>query len=200
MNNCNNCFGCIGLKHQEYCILNKQYSKEEYEQLVPKLIEHMQSNGEWGEFFPIELSPFAYNETNAFDLFPIEKADAEKHGWKWQGISDDVGTVEKSIPGEKLPDSIKDIPDDILNWAVVCPATDRPFRIVKKELALYRQKGLPVPRLHPNERHRQRLLLKNPRMLCSSTCKNCGKSIRTTYASKRPEIVYCEECYLARVY
>ncbi|MBI4652946.1 hypothetical protein HY750_01710 [Candidatus Kuenenbacteria bacterium] len=42
--NCHSCsylFGCIGLRHKEYCILNKQYIKEEYEKLVPKIIEHM---------------------------------------------------------------------------------------------------------------------------------------------------------------
>src|SRR5258708_2779981 len=27
------CFGCVGLKKKQYCILNKQYSKEEYEEL-----------------------------------------------------------------------------------------------------------------------------------------------------------------------
>ncbi|MEK9130467.1 MAG: hypothetical protein AAB526_03695, partial [Patescibacteria group bacterium] len=31
-----NLFGCIGLRHKQYCILNKQYTKEEYEELVPK--------------------------------------------------------------------------------------------------------------------------------------------------------------------
>ncbi|MFH1838286.1 MAG: hypothetical protein ABH808_02205 [Candidatus Kuenenbacteria bacterium] len=36
-----NLFGCIGLRHKEYCILNKQYTKEEYEKMVPKIIEHM---------------------------------------------------------------------------------------------------------------------------------------------------------------
>jgi hypothetical protein len=28
---------------KEYCILNKQYTKEEYEILVPKIIEHMKT-------------------------------------------------------------------------------------------------------------------------------------------------------------
>src|SRR3989338_2359383 len=32
----NNLFACIGLRNKQYCILNKQYSKEEYEELVPK--------------------------------------------------------------------------------------------------------------------------------------------------------------------
>jgi hypothetical protein len=38
---CSNIFGCAGLKDASYCILNKQYSKEKYEELVPRIIEHM---------------------------------------------------------------------------------------------------------------------------------------------------------------
>ena len=34
-------FGCIGLKNKEYCILNRQYTKEEYEVLLPKIIQDM---------------------------------------------------------------------------------------------------------------------------------------------------------------
>ena len=36
-----NLFGCVGLKSKEYCILNKQYTKEAWEALVPQIIEHM---------------------------------------------------------------------------------------------------------------------------------------------------------------
>ncbi|MDP3976264.1 MAG: hypothetical protein Q8P95_05110, partial [bacterium] len=43
--------GCISLHHKDYCILNKQYSKEEYEKLSRKIILHMKQTGEWGEFF-----------------------------------------------------------------------------------------------------------------------------------------------------
>ena len=28
--NCQNCFGCIGLSHKQYCILNRQFTREEY--------------------------------------------------------------------------------------------------------------------------------------------------------------------------
>lgn len=44
-------FGCIGLKRSKYCVLNKQYSKEEYEALVPRIIEHMKKAGEWAYRF-----------------------------------------------------------------------------------------------------------------------------------------------------
>ena len=31
----------VKLKQKKYCILNKQYTKEEYEKLVPKIKKHM---------------------------------------------------------------------------------------------------------------------------------------------------------------
>src|SRR3989344_107350 len=33
---CKNIFGCEGLRKKQYCILNRQYTKEEYEELLPK--------------------------------------------------------------------------------------------------------------------------------------------------------------------
>ena len=75
VNGTNNCFGCVGLNHKQYCILNKQYTREEYEELVPRIIEHMMKTGEWGEFFPSSLSPFGYNETVAQEYFPLSRKE-----------------------------------------------------------------------------------------------------------------------------
>jgi len=44
--NSHNIFGCAFMKDKEYCILNKQYTKAEYEILVPQIIEHMKATGE----------------------------------------------------------------------------------------------------------------------------------------------------------
>ena len=198
--NCEHCFACVGLNHKQYCILNKQYTKEEYEALVPKLIEHMRQAGEWGEFFPISLSPFAYNETVAQEYFPLSKEEVLERGWKWRDQKDEIPKVEKIIPATKLPANIDDIPDDILNWAIECSSTHRPFRIIKQELDFYRKMKLPIPHFHPDERHKRRMALRNPRKLFSRTCAKCEKPIETTYAPDRPEIVYCEECYLKEVY
>lgn len=200
MNSSSNLFGCVGLRKQSYCILNKQYSKEEYERLVPKIIDSMRARGEWGEFYPVGMSPFAYNETIANEHFPLTKLQATKAGYRWRDEKEEVPDVEKVIPAEKLPESIADIPDDILNWAIQCEKTQRPFRIIKQELAFYRQHGLPVPRLHPDERYKRRLALRNPRKLWTRACMKCSDEIETTYAPERPEIVYCEKCYLKEVY
>lgn len=34
---CHNCFGCAGLKHKKFCILNRQYSEEEYRKIVSEI-------------------------------------------------------------------------------------------------------------------------------------------------------------------
>ena len=197
---CSNIFGCSGLHKEQYCILNKQYAKEEYEELVPKIIAHMQSTGEWGEFFPIHISPFAYNETVAQEYFPMTKEEVKEKGWKWRDQQDELPKVDKIIPASKLPPSIDDIPDDILNWAIECETTKRPFRIIRQELDFYRKMRLPIPHFHPDERHKRRMALRNPRKLWDRQCAKCAKPIQTTYAPERPEQVFCEECYLKEVY
>lgn len=176
------CFGCVSLKG-EYCILNKQYTKEEYEELVPKIIEHMKETGEWGEFFPPSLSPFGYNETMAREYFPLTKDEALEQGFKW------YESAEKDKTG-------KDPANDLLT----CTATDQPFKIIPQELKFYREMQLPMPELCPDQRHKERMARRNPRQLWDRQCDNCSKEIQTTYSPERPETVYCEECYLSEVY
>lgn len=196
---CKNCFGCVGMKKAEYCILNKQYTKEEYEELVPRIIEHMTSTGEWGEFFPRDFCSFGYNETIAAEYFPLTKEEALAKGYAWKDISDEKLDVEKTIDAKLLPQQIAEVPDDILQWAVTCEVSGRPFKIIKQELDFYRQLNIPVPHLHPDERHNRRMTLRPSRVFYDRSCFKCGKQITTTYAPEK-EKVYCEECYLATVY
>ncbi len=198
--NCKNCFGCSNIHHKEYCILNKQYTREEYEALVPKIIEHMRSTGEWGELFPINCSPFGYNKTTAQMYYPLTEEEVIVKGWKWDNAQDTPPNVEKIIDATALPDSIEEIPDDILNWAIRCEVTGKPFRVTTPELKFYRQQNIPLPRRSPDQRHLDRFALRNPRKFWDRTCAKCQKQISTSYSPDRPEIVYCEQCYLESVY
>ncbi|MDD5623427.1 MAG: hypothetical protein PHI23_01815, partial [Candidatus Peribacteraceae bacterium] len=195
-----NIFGCVGLKNQRYCVLNKQYTKDEYEALVSKIIASMRANGEWGEYLPASLSPFAYNETIAQEYFPLTEQEVLQRGWRWREEQEEITKVSKVIAAEKLPDTLAEIPDDILHWPITCAATKRPFQIVKQELDFYRKMHLPIPHLHPDERHRRRVACRNPYKLWTRPCMKCGKEMETTYAPERPEKVYCETCYLKEVY
>ncbi|MDD5769460.1 MAG: hypothetical protein PHE25_00685 [Candidatus Gracilibacteria bacterium] len=221
-----NCFGCFGVTYKQYCILNKQYTKEEYEILVPKIIEHMMTTKEWGEFFPSSISPFGYNETIANEYFPLTREQAinpptrssspplpkgesgsiAEAGGLIRGLfnrSDyeaPFPKVDKIIPAKKLPENIKDIPDDILNRAIECEITKKPFRIIAQELEFYRKHNLPIPKRHPDQRHLDRMNLRNPRKLFDRKCDKCNKEIKATYSPDRKEIVYCEECYNKEIY
>lgn len=197
---CTDMFGCVCMKPGRHCILNKQYTQGEYEALVPKIIEQMQTTHEYGEFFPVFCAPFAYNETTAQQYFPLSKEEVLKRGWRWRDATDETPKTDRIVPAAELPDAIDEVPDDILNWAIECEGIKRPFKIVKQELDFYRTMKLPIPHLHPDERHRRRMALRNPRKLWDRECMKCGKAMVTSYAPARSEIVYCEECYLKEVY
>lgn len=195
----NNCFGCVGLKRQQYCILNKQYSKEAYEALVPKIIEHMKKDDSWGEFFPAAISPYSYNETTAQEYFPSTKEDVHSRGLKWRDNLPHT-TGKETLGWEKIPTHSEKVPDSITGEILACTLTGRNYRITAQELKFYKEMKLPMPRLHPDERHLKRMLSRNPNQLWERKCMKCGVEIKTTYAPERPETVYCEKCYLAAVY
>ncbi|MFH0820796.1 MAG: hypothetical protein V1908_03410 [Candidatus Peregrinibacteria bacterium] len=197
--NCKELLGCVGLKHKEYCILNKQYTKSEYETLFARIKEHMKKTGEWGEFFPPQMSFFGYNETQAMDYFPMTRDKVLARGWKWCDYEPKI-EVTRMIPASRLPDDIKDVPDDVLNWAIVCEKSGKPFKIIAQELKFYREHKLPLPWRHPDQRHWDRLALKEPFKLFDRQCGKCDVAIQTTHSPERGEIVYCENCYQKAVY
>jgi len=195
-----NCFGCISLQHKENCILNRQYTKEQYISLKEKIIEHMKKTREWGEFFPSEISPYAYNETIANEYYPMSEKEILAKGWGWKDMEDKLPEVKKVIPASRLPEKIDDIPGDILNWAIKCEKTGRPYKIQKKELQFYRKLKLPVPHFHPDVRFEMRMERRRPRRLWERNCDNCNKKIHSSLSPERPEKVFCEVCYLKEVY
>lgn len=194
-----NIFGCIGLQRNQYCILNKQYTKNEYESLLPQLIAHMRKTGEWGEYFPAALSPFAYNETLAQDYFPLTPEQALAKGWKWKKETEGSGG-KKTIDWSEVPTDISKVEDSITEEILECQICGHNFRIIPQELTFYHNQGLPLPRNCFNCRYLSRINIRNPRCLWDRKCLSCSRPVRTSYAPERPERVFCEECYLKEVY
>ena len=192
----NNCFGCSSVRNKEYCVLNKQYSKAEYEALVPKIIEHMKSTGEWGEFFPPELSPFSFDETVANEWYPIEKSEATKRGYRWEEKETRGGGSKSAM----LPNTIDEVSDSIATETLYCRQSGKQYRIIPQELEIYRKLGIPLPELGPDERFRRRLARRNPRRLHARACSSCKQTIQTTYPPEDQSRVFCETCYQREVY
>jgi hypothetical protein len=191
------CFGCIGMRQNQYCILNKQYSKEEYEEIVAKIIDEMIERGEWGEFFPAQLRPYDYNETVAQDFYHLEKEKVLAKGLVWR---DDIDQIEGESGAVSLVDDIADVEDDVLNKILTCELGGRPYKIAKKELDFYRRMGLPISRLCPAERAKARLGLNSKNQIFDSKCSCCGESIETVFDPNEGLKVFCEVCYLKEVY
>jgi len=201
---CSSCFGCVGLRSKSYCILNKQYTKEEYEKLVPEIKKHMVDmpyiDGRglkyaYGEFFPIEFSPLAYNETMALEYFPKSKEQVIKEGYLWRDKT--PGEYEITIKAGDLPDDIKDVKDGILKEVIQCSSCNNAFRMIEAELKFYKRFSIPLPRLCFSCRHLERRRKANPLKLWHRKCMNkgCSNEFETSYAPDRPEIIYCEACY-----
>ncbi len=232
-----NVFGCIALRNKKYCILNKQYTKEEYEVLLPKIKKHMDDMPyvdalgriyRYGEFFPNDISPCGYSQSQAFEYFPLTEKEARAQGYRWRAPEERKYSV--TTKASELPDGIAEVTDAILEEVIQCAHEEvgghqvgcdvdcaSAFRITKQELDFYRQMHLPLPRLCFNCRHIDRVTWRNRPVLYPRQCmcnyevyKNetkhahhpegkCPNTFETTYPSDRSDIVYCESCYQAEV-
>ena len=208
---CSDLFGCVGIQHGRYCILNKQYHKEEYEKLVSKIKKHMEEMPyttkkglvyKYGEFFPPEFSAFGYNETVAQEFYPLNEQSATQSGFKWRPV--EARDYKAALKAEDLPQTISEVDSEILKQVIYCqhkgkcsdPCTHA-YKIVEPELLFYKKMKLPLPILCPICRHFRRVKLRSPLSLWRRQCMNegCSNEFETTYAPERPERVFCEKCY-----
>lgn len=153
-------FGCFGL-HQKNanCILNKQYSEKEFVDLKIKIIADMKTRGEYGEFFPSSISPFAYNETVANDYYPLKRQEVLAIGLKWKEV-DPKDCLKQNY---QIPDDIQKISGEILKEILACEGCGKNYKITIQELDFYKKFELPIPRKCFNCRHQSRIAKRNPR-------------------------------------
>jgi hypothetical protein len=173
-------FGCFGLRRKKHCILNKQYTPEEYFNLIPKIIDHMRNTKEWSEFFPLSHSTYAYNETVANEYFPLKKEEALQKGLKWH---DDLGLTPQPR-------------DDVQN----CSKCHKNFILIPQEIEFYKKMNLDKPTFCFNCRHEIRFNLRPPRKLINRTCSQCGSTTKSCYSTEKANKIMCENCYLKTVY
>jgi hypothetical protein len=223
-----NLFGCIGIKKGEYCILNKQYSKEEYDALLPRIKKHMEEMPyvdekgrvyKYGEFLPLEFSFVAVNDSAVMDFMAMDKEKALSYGMHWSEVNPKEYKVD--IQASEIPDAITAIPEDITKKVIACAECKRGYRILPVEAEFLKRFGIPVPRKCHNCRFRDRAKQRNLPVWYKRTCHcagvkdmsgvytniashqhgagQCPNEFETAYAPDRPEIVYCESCYQQEV-
>ena len=200
---CSNCFACVWLKNKEYCIYNKQYSKEEYNQIVPQIIAQMIRDKQRWEFFNPQLSYFGYNETIAMEFYPISKEDAIKMWYKREDYEAPMPNVEKFVQWKDLPklwckviqEKKPEFLQKILNYAIVCEVSKKPFRITKQEIDFYIKHDLPLPTKHPDVRHQDRVERKEGSVLHLIHCDECGEEMLSVHKQWKWKKILCEKCF-----
>ena len=196
--NCRDVFGCNGLRNAQFCILNRQYSKEEYARLRALLVEHMKSTGEWGEFFPAAISPFAYNESIAGEYTPLSEAECAARGYRYKSElhSHAAGVADAGAAPTEPPESIDETSDTITSQLFSCPESGRGYKYIAAEVAFYRRTGIPLPGNAFAVRHQRRIAQRQPRRLEQTACGKCGVALNAApipgIAGRLP---YCSACY-----
>jgi hypothetical protein len=184
-----NLFGCVSLRKKSYCILNKQYTKEEYIKLVEKIKKHMKdipyvdNKGRmyrYGEFFPMEFSPLSYNESIAQEYFPLTKEEVIEKGYRWRDVAN--RDYKPTIFTGKFSDDITQTPDSITGEIFECAHKEKcnqgctkAFRIIPNELQFYKKIGVPIPTLCPACRTMERLKIRLGIKLYESNCMCAGE-------------------------
>ncbi len=199
----NYCFGCSGLKDQQYCILNKQYTKEEYFKLVSRIKQHMIDmpyidkcgrTYTFGDYLPVELSYFPYNETEAYEIIPLSKTEAIENSFLFNDKDQNIGDKE-TIRAQDLPDSIDNVDDSMLNEVILSKFSNRKFKITQPELSFYRKYKIPLPRESFFERHARRHKIASSFKLYDRKSDKSGDKIVSSYPSEATEIVWSIEEY-----
>lgn len=176
----------------------------------------------YGEFFPIELSPYGYNTDMNNDQFPLTKEEALAQGYTWQDI--DKKDFETTKMAGDLPEAIGDVQDDTLKELIACSDCGRAYRIIRPELDYLRSRKIPLPRHCVDCRHRKRISQRSKTQLYDRKCmcggassdggsyantagahashaagEHCPNEFKTAYPPDKEDIVYCEQCYQAEV-
>lgn len=189
---CSDCFGCCGLTQKKYCVLNKQYSKNDYEDLVKKIIGQMTLDGEWGEFFPPSMSPFAFHTTAAAEEFPLPNGELVRRGYNVQQTFAAVSTPAGSET--LVPDSVTDV-DASASKAIFVSPQGTSFRIIAKELEFHQKYSIAFSAFAPEERHQLRSMRRPSRRLVERNCENCKQALMSTRTVAEAAAVLCEACF-----
>lgn len=156
LDSCSFCVWCVGLKNKSYCILNKQYSKEEWNILADKIFSKMELDGSLGEFFPWKMTPFHFNDTMAWLLWNFTKQEVTSDGYIWRDeeIKVDIPEGSRVITVMDLADyqgrdsdgSWKINPE--IMKVVIRDEAGNYYRIVQMEYDFLVKHGLSLPDSH----------------------------------------------------
>ncbi len=201
--NCHDVFGCIALSNKSFCIFNKQYTEGDYWRKVDEIKTKMFKDGEYGEFFPPDSSPFPYNLSIASSYKGYDDFEnARRFGYRFEEIKEELDEVKGDIiNAENVPADIKNVKNDILDRIIFDKINNKKFRYTQAELDLHRKFNTPLPLEHFSARLKEKRDKFGSIVLefFERVCPKCGVKFEAVYRPDDPRIVYCEQCYLKEI-
>lgn len=195
LQNCHYCFGCCGLVNEKYCILNKKYSKGDYENLLPKIIKHM--GEEYGDFFPKYFSPNPYEESFSGFYFPLSK----ENPFGFDSCEPIEKINVKTAEIKDIPDSIKNLTPEKEKWLISQIFWDktlnRPFQIQQDDIDFAKKLNTPLPyQYYINHMQSNLYWMPFSGELRETICAKSGKKIFTNWPQTYDRKILSEEEYL----
>jgi hypothetical protein len=199
--NCENCFGCVGLQRKKFCILNKQYSEDEYWKVLDELKCSMLARGEYGEMPPASFSTQVCQTSGLGVAYGASDTECLLFGAKDIKPSDDG--AEGAVLDPSLIRSVLEIPDCIRDKEKVAGTVwwdekmKRRFSYLLPELEIYNHLKIAPPRKHPTRRISDLYREMNMPVFFETECQKCQKKILTAKNQAYPDRkIYCHACYL----
>jgi len=140
---------CIGLQNKSYCILNKQYSKEDWEQKVTEIMADMDEQWILGEFFPSSLNPLYFNHTIAAMMDDFDESQVTERGFLYEDTSQTAQweNIVSIADIDRYYNSDGEISSDILDVTLQDNAWMQ-YTIIQEELDFLGKYSLPIPTTH----------------------------------------------------
>ena len=201
---CQNCFGCFGLRHKQFCLFNNQLTEDAYWQKLDEIKCGMLDRGEYGLFFPGDLSQNGFQFSMGkmyFDYTPEEyQAFEAPHMDPTRGavVVPTLAHPEDAVHVSDIPDALRDVdPEKFVGKPIRDDHLKRNFSVTPNEFAFYKTHGLPFPREHFLTRLKKIARYSNTPIEMATQCHQCKKEI-TTYVNQTftERNVYCYPCYL----
>lgn len=198
---CENCFGCVGLRKKQFCILNKQYAESEYWKTLDAIKCAMLERGEYGQFLPAKMSPAWFPESGAFKYHLADRTFGEKinaHLFEpdTDGAMGDIATIAEVTDANELPDCVDEL-DSWIGKPVYDSTYNRRFSLLAPEVALYKKLRVAPPTKHHVKRLLDTIHTSQVGVFKQTACTQCNKEITVsenpTYSNRK---ILCKRCYL----
>lgn len=199
--NCEYCFGCVNLRNKKFCVLNQQYTEEEYWSLVDRIKCEMLSRGEYGQFWPgrSSIAGFQYSVGELYIHYTPEQLK------NFGALNLDPVRGQVFAPQIDLGKAreIADIPnkleacDQFVGIPIYDKVAGRHYSVLRAEYDVYKNKKWPFPTEHYATRLFRLLDFSYGPISEERTCASCGQ-VTTTYNNRAfpDRRIYCQTCYL----